>query len=135
MTLVTLALASSQYTSRILRNFMGDRVTQVVLGVFSGIFAYCLIILRTIRSGAEDGELKIIAIGPTFASLVAESFDQMRGSANGNVAIMIRMLVSIQTIASLTANLGRRQVLREQAQWIAGVADRAIESPHDKTRF
>jgi uncharacterized membrane protein len=135
MTLVTLALASSQYTSRILRNFMGDRVTQVVLGVFSGIFAYCLIILRTIRSGDEDGELKIIAIGPTFASLVAESFDQIRGSANGNVAIMIRMLGSIQTIASLTANLGRRQVLREQAQWIAELAERTIESPHDKTRF
>lgn len=37
MTLVTLALASSQYTSRILRNFTGDRTTQVVLGIFAGI--------------------------------------------------------------------------------------------------
>ncbi len=36
MTLVTLALASAQYTSRILRNFMRDRVTQVVLGIFAG---------------------------------------------------------------------------------------------------
>ena len=55
MTLVTLALASSQYTSRILRNFMRDRVTQVVLGIFTGIFAYCLIVLRTIRGGDEGG--------------------------------------------------------------------------------
>ena len=54
MVLMTLALASSQYTSRILRNFMSDRVTQVVLGVFAGIFIYCLIVLRTIRGG-EDG--------------------------------------------------------------------------------
>ena len=54
MTLVALALASSQYTSRILRNFMRDRVTQVVLGIFAGIFAYCLIVLRTIR-GVDDG--------------------------------------------------------------------------------
>jgi len=54
MTLVTLALASSQYTSRILRNFMADRITQVVLGVFGGIFIYCLIVLRTIRGGEED---------------------------------------------------------------------------------
>jgi uncharacterized membrane protein len=38
MVLVTLALASSQYTSRILRNFTQDRVTQVVLGIFAGIF-------------------------------------------------------------------------------------------------
>ena len=54
MVLMTLALASSQYTSRILRNFMSDRVTQVVLGVFAGIFTYCLLVLRTIRGG-EDG--------------------------------------------------------------------------------
>jgi uncharacterized membrane protein len=50
MVLVTLALASSQYTSRILRNFMRDRVTQIVLGMFAGIFIYCLIVLRTIES-------------------------------------------------------------------------------------
>ena len=54
MTLVTLALASNQYTSRILRNFMADRITQVVLGVFGGIFIYCLIVLRSIRGGEED---------------------------------------------------------------------------------
>src|SRR5680860_1254458 len=34
MVLVTLALASSQYTSRVLRNFMRSRTTQVVLGIF-----------------------------------------------------------------------------------------------------
>ena len=345
MTLVTLALASSQYTSRILRNFMSDRVTQVVLGIFAGIFTYCLIVLRTIRSGDdgifvpslavtfsvvlamggigvliffihhiassiqasnivasvadetmvtvdrlfpgklgqwpvdndedqaphhlpvqnwqavparrngyiqnvdteallrlarehktivrmergigefvvheaplawldledppekeiiaalqaaysinhhrtveqdsafgirqivdmalkalspgindtttavmcvdyltailarlvsrdipssrryEEGELRVIAIGPTFASLVAESFDQIRGSATGNVAIVLRMLVAFQTIASLTSSPIRRRTLREQAQWIAELAERTIESPHDRERF
>lgn len=53
MTLMMLMLASGQYTSRILRNFMRDRVTQRVLGTFTGIFAYCLIVLRTIRGGDE----------------------------------------------------------------------------------
>ena len=62
MTLVTLALASSQYTSRILRNFMRDRVTQVVLGIFAGIFTYCLIVLRTIRSGDEGGFVPSLAV-------------------------------------------------------------------------
>jgi uncharacterized membrane protein len=57
MTLVTLALASSQYTSRILRNFMGDRVTKVVLGIIAGIFTNCLIVLRTIRGGAPKAML------------------------------------------------------------------------------
>jgi len=50
MTLVALTLASSQYTSRILRIFMRSKITQVTLGVFAGTFTYCLIVLRTIRS-------------------------------------------------------------------------------------
>lgn len=54
MTLVTLALASSQYTSRVLGSFMRSRTTQVVLGVFAGIFTYCLIVLRTIRDNGEN---------------------------------------------------------------------------------
>lgn len=62
MTLVALVMASSQYTSRILRNFMRDRVTQVVLGIFTGIFAYCLIVLRTIRSGDEGGFVPSLAV-------------------------------------------------------------------------
>jgi uncharacterized membrane protein len=40
MILVVLALASSQYFSRILRNFMRSRVKQAVLGIFAGIFSY-----------------------------------------------------------------------------------------------
>lgn len=69
MTLVTLALASSQYTSRILRNFMGDRVVQVVLGIFTGIFTYCLIILRAIRSGDDGGFVPSLAV--SFAVILA----------------------------------------------------------------
>ena len=42
ITLVALSLTSSQYTSRVIRNSMRDRVKQWVLGVFLGIFAYCL---------------------------------------------------------------------------------------------
>jgi uncharacterized membrane protein len=53
ITVVALTLASSQYTSRILRNFMRDRANQSVLGVFLGVFAYCLVVLRTVRSGDE----------------------------------------------------------------------------------
>jgi len=53
ITLVALSLASSQYTSRVLRNFMKDRTTQTVLGVFVGIFVYCLVVLRTIREGPD----------------------------------------------------------------------------------
>jgi len=66
MILVALALASSQYTSRILRNFMRSRVTQGTLGMFAGIFAYCLIVLRTIRGG--EGVVEFV---PSLAVFVA----------------------------------------------------------------
>jgi uncharacterized membrane protein len=70
MTLVALALASSQYTSRILRNFMRSRVTQVTLGIFAGIFVYCLIVLRTIRGGAGEAEF-VPSVAVFFAFLMA----------------------------------------------------------------
>lgn len=62
ITLVALSLASSQYTSRVLRNFLSDRVTQIVLGAFVGIFAYCLVVLRVIRGGDEDLFVPSVAV-------------------------------------------------------------------------
>ena len=65
ITIVTLSLASTQYTPRILRNFMRDRGNQFVLGTFVAIFTYCLIVLRTIRGGAErdgGGFVPLIAV-------------------------------------------------------------------------
>ena len=41
ITIVTLSLASTQYTPRILRNFMRDRANQFVLGIFVAVFTYC----------------------------------------------------------------------------------------------
>jgi uncharacterized membrane protein len=80
----------------------------------------------------EEGELRVIIIGPTFEGLLAESFDQIRGSAKGNVAIIFRMLEALQTIAGLTAGPSRRQALRDQARWITELAERTVESAHDR---
>jgi uncharacterized membrane protein len=83
----------------------------------------------------EEGELRVIAKGPNFESLLAESFDQIRGSAIGNVAIMLRMLGALQTIASMTVRPDRRRSLRDQVQWITEIAERTIESAHDRARI
>lgn len=67
MTLVVLSQAASQYTSRVMRNFLGDRVNQVVLGVFLGIYAYCLMVLRGLGDdGAPVPVLSVLA-GMAFA--------------------------------------------------------------------
>jgi len=41
---------------------MRDRVNQVVLGMFVGIFAYCLVVLRTIRGGDEGAFVPTLAV-------------------------------------------------------------------------
>jgi uncharacterized membrane protein len=56
ITIVAVTQASTQYSPRILRNFMRDRANQAVLGTFVGIFAYCLVVLRTIREGPASTE-------------------------------------------------------------------------------
>lgn len=60
--MVAVTQASAQYTPRILRNFMRDRANQVVLGAFVGIFAYCIVVLRTIRGGDEPTFVPSLAV-------------------------------------------------------------------------
>lgn len=63
MTLVALSLASSQLGPRLLRNFMRDTSTQVVLGTFVATFVYCLLVLRTIRRAEEAAFVPHLSIG------------------------------------------------------------------------
>jgi uncharacterized membrane protein len=62
ITLVALSLASSQYSSRVLRNYMRDRPNQAVLGIFVGIFAYCLVVLRSIHGEGDDAFVPSVAV-------------------------------------------------------------------------
>lgn len=53
ITVAALTQASSQFGPRLLRNFTRDTSNQVVLGTFVATFAYCLVVLRTVRGGDE----------------------------------------------------------------------------------
>lgn len=69
MTLVALSLATSQLGPRLLRNFLRDTTTQVVLGTFVATFLYCLLVLLTIRRAEEVAFVPhvSIALGVFFA--------------------------------------------------------------------
>lgn len=64
LVVVVLTLASSQFGPRILRNFMRDKVNQVVLGTFVATFLYSLLVLRQVRYGD-------LALAPHVAVTVA----------------------------------------------------------------
>jgi uncharacterized membrane protein len=70
ITIVALSLTASQYSPRLLRNFMADRPTQAVLGAFVAIFVYCLVVLRTIR-GIDDAHPFIPSLSVLVALLLA----------------------------------------------------------------
>jgi uncharacterized membrane protein len=54
LTLVTLQLATAQYTPRIIGQFLDDRVTKIVLGAYLGTVAYLLLVLRSVRGASDD---------------------------------------------------------------------------------
>ncbi len=53
ITLVALSLASSQLGPRLLKNFMYEKINQVVLGAYISTFLYCLVVINSIR-GNDD---------------------------------------------------------------------------------
>lgn len=57
VTIVTLQLASSQYSPRLLQRFMSDRLVQVVLGTYAATFIYAILVLRIVRSPAASSDI------------------------------------------------------------------------------
>ena len=74
ITIVTLSLASSQYSPRVLRGFMKNPTNQAVLGVFVGIFAYCIVVLGAIRTDQVQFVPSLAVLGGAILSLVGIGF-------------------------------------------------------------
>jgi uncharacterized membrane protein len=51
---VALTVSSQHFGPRLLANFMRDTPAQLVLGTFTGTFAYCLMVLRTVQGDGGD---------------------------------------------------------------------------------
>ncbi len=71
ITLVVLTLASSQLGSRLVRNFMYDKLNQIVLGTYVSSFVYCLIILNSINENEGFQFVPAISVFAALASAIA----------------------------------------------------------------
>lgn len=67
LTVVTLQLASSQFSPRLLRTFTSDLFVQATLAVFLSTFTYALTVLRAVRSGNSGSTAFVPRISVTFA--------------------------------------------------------------------
>jgi uncharacterized membrane protein len=71
ITLVVLTLASSQLGSRMVRNFMYDKLNQFVLGAYVSSFVYCLIILSSLKEHESFHFVPAISVLVALASAIA----------------------------------------------------------------
>ena len=76
LTIVALQIAAGQYSPRLLRNFMRDRGTQIVLSVFVGAFAYSTAGLFTVgvQRGTQDVFVPRLAVSGSLALGLASVF-------------------------------------------------------------
>lgn len=76
LTVVTLQLASSQFSPRLLRTFTRDRFVHATLALFLATFAYALTVLRTVRTANDDQQTFVphasvtVAFALTLASVI-----------------------------------------------------------------
>ncbi len=70
LTVVTLQLASTQFSPRLLRTFTSDVFVQMTLAMFLSTFTYALTVLRSVRSGG-DGTAFVPRISVTVAFVLA----------------------------------------------------------------
>jgi uncharacterized membrane protein len=118
MTLVALSLASSQLGPRLLRSYMRDTTTQVVLGTFVSTFVYCLLVLRTIRRADE------IAFVPHLSVNIGVLF------ALVSVGVLIYFIHHVST--SMQADQVVARVGKELAEEIHRLFPEQIGQEHDR---
>ncbi|WP_206673665.1 DUF2254 domain-containing protein [Pseudactinotalea terrae] len=71
LTVVTLQLASSQFSPRLLRTFTQDLFVQATLSIFLATFTFSLTVLRSVRSAEEGGTAFVPRLAVTMAFLLA----------------------------------------------------------------
>lgn len=71
LTIVALQMASSQFTPRLLRTFMRDWRTQLVLSGMIGSAVYDVAVLRTVRSAVDGEEAFVPALAVSLGLLIA----------------------------------------------------------------
>lgn len=102
-TMVTVQLASSQYTPRLLRRFLSDRFTQGVLGVFLGTISFLFLVLRAVRSpdeGASFVPVLSLSLG-AFATLVCL----------GLLVVFLHRTMRAMQASTIIASIGRQTVI------------------------
>lgn len=95
LTVVSLQLASDQFSPRVMRSFIRDRLSQGVIGLLVGTFFYCILILPTLSAEPTDPAPRIsltvavVLTVVTVAGIIVHLDHLARGLQVGNLARVI----------------------------------------------
>ena len=122
LTIVTLQLASTSYTPRVLRSFTSDRGVQAVLGTFIGTFLYSLLVLRIIREAEAEGASFTPAISVTVAVALTLAC----------VVLLIYFIAHIVNLIQSSTIVGtaRRDAMKTISN-LDGLDEARVEEPED----
>ena len=112
---VALSIASQQYGSRVLRNFMRDRITQVLLGTFVATFIYSVLVVRTIRGSDFSGGF-VPAISTSIAIVLS----------------LMSLVLLIYFIHHVSASIQASQIIRVIAEDLEGAIPKLYPSEAGK---
>ncbi|GGK71191.1 DUF2254 domain-containing protein [Ornithinimicrobium pekingense] len=132
ITMAVLALTSSSYGPRLIRNFMTDRGNQVVLGVYVATFLYSLLVLRSVRAIGDPGDPEAEVFVPHLAVNFAVVLAVL------NVAVLIYFIhhisdsIQISTISRRVRTDLRRTVERLYPEQV-GHGPEELDGPEPHT--
>jgi len=108
LTVVTLQLASSQFSPRLLRTFARDRVVHATLALFLSTFTYALTVLRTVRDQADRQPQFVPQISVTLAFVLALTSVVGLVLFLAHLAREIRVETMLRTVHAEASSTARR---------------------------
>ncbi len=79
----------------------------------------------------EAGAIRIIHKPITFEGVINASFDQIRQNGSTSVAVTIRLLEALSTIAACSQNADQAQAIRRQAEMIVRASRKSVTEQND----
>lgn len=106
VSILTIQLASSQYSPRVVSNLFQDPFNKRVIGLVVGTFAYCLVVLRSVRSSVEQQGEPVIP----------------------NVSVAVGVLLGIAAILAIVAFINHNAHAMDISKILAVVTSDAVDA-------
>lgn len=112
VSLLTIQLASSQYSPRVVSGLFRDPFNKRVIGVVIGTFTYCLVVLRSVRSALDEEGQPVIP----------------------NISVLVAVILGITAILVIVAFINHNAHVMDISEILAIVTADTVEAvPHQWT--